>query len=276
VWMAIYVMFFESTDIARTFEKFREVIGWWARLVGTAVVCLTLLNVGIRAALSISGERERQTFDALLTSPLASDEILFGKWLGSIFGARGGWMWAASIFAVGVSSRGIQLVAVPFLLLAWLIYAAFMAGMGLWFSLYCRTSMRAVLATVAAAFIISFGHWLLWMCGIPLAILGIHSRWLDKLVETAALYQTFGQTPPVTLGMLAFQSWEFRDLGSDVFGLPVSSLMIFFAFLGVALCGLEAAIWWDLALRRFIRLYRPRLAGPQPKPPAPSAASTSV
>src|SRR5438270_103244 len=56
----------------------------YARLTGTLVACLTWLAVAVRASSSLSGERDRQTMDALLTSPLDASSILFGKWLGSI------------------------------------------------------------------------------------------------------------------------------------------------------------------------------------------------
>jgi len=39
-------------------------------------------GIGIRAAGAVSGEREKQTLDNLLTTPLATKRILFAKWLG--------------------------------------------------------------------------------------------------------------------------------------------------------------------------------------------------
>src|SRR5581483_1772903 len=48
----------------------------WVRVAGTLVACLTLLGVAVRAASSVSGERDRQTFDSLLTAPVESNSIL--------------------------------------------------------------------------------------------------------------------------------------------------------------------------------------------------------
>lgn len=265
VWIALYVLFYDFNHL----HELAEALGWWARIAGTAVVCLTLLNVAIRAAGSITGEQERQTFDALLTSPLTSRDILFGKWLGSILSARGGWIWASSIFAVGVLVQGISVFAVPLLLVAWCSYAAFAAGMGLWFSLYCRTSMRAVVAAVFAAIMISGGHWLLWTCAIPIALLDGNARWAESIAELLAMYQAFAQTPPITLGALALQGWEWRETGHvlrDTFNLPFVVVMISFALLGVVLCALEAFIWWKLAVWRFVRLYRRISPGALRKP----------
>src|SRR5262249_18306175 len=44
----------------------------WVRVLGSLVACLTLLAVAARASSSISNERDRQTLDGLLTTPLDS------------------------------------------------------------------------------------------------------------------------------------------------------------------------------------------------------------
>src|SRR5262249_42180913 len=61
-----------------------EPLNSWVRITGTVVGCLILLAVAVRASTSISGERDRETLDALLTSPLQSHDIIFAKWLGSL------------------------------------------------------------------------------------------------------------------------------------------------------------------------------------------------
>src|SRR5262249_42401084 len=60
----------------------------WTRAVGTILSCLMLLAVAVRAAGSVSGERDRQTFDGLIITPLDSDHIPFAKWLGSVLSVR--------------------------------------------------------------------------------------------------------------------------------------------------------------------------------------------
>ena len=62
------------------------------------VACLMLLSVAVRAAGSVSGERDRQTLDSLLTSPLEVTEILWGKWVGAILSPRWIWCWLGLIW----------------------------------------------------------------------------------------------------------------------------------------------------------------------------------
>jgi ABC-type transport system involved in multi-copper enzyme maturation permease subunit len=75
-----------------------DVVGKWAAFVGDAVACLLLLGVAVRAATSLSGERDRQTLDGLLVTPLENSSILFAKWIGSVAGLRWGLAWLAAIW----------------------------------------------------------------------------------------------------------------------------------------------------------------------------------
>src|SRR5262249_48054349 len=106
------------------------------------------IGVAVRAATSISSERDRLTWDSLLTSPLESGAILFGKWLGSLLSVRWGWLWLVAIWGLGSALGGLHVLALPLLLLAWLVYAGLLATVGLWFSLICPTSSRAMVWTL--------------------------------------------------------------------------------------------------------------------------------
>ena len=90
-------------------EKLGEDMNPWVRITGTIVACLMLLAVGVRAAGTIGSERDRQTLDSLLTSPLESDAILYGKWLGSILSVRWAWILAGADWTPGAGHWGIAL-----------------------------------------------------------------------------------------------------------------------------------------------------------------------
>src|SRR5262249_12681813 len=76
----------------RALEELSREMNVWVRVAGTLVGCLLLANTASRAASSIAEERERQTLDSLVTTPLEPDEILTGKLWGSILGQRWGWL----------------------------------------------------------------------------------------------------------------------------------------------------------------------------------------
>src|SRR4029079_9185923 len=124
-------------------DHLSELLSAWVRGLGTAVACFMLVQVAVRAAGSLSGEREQQTLDSLLATPLRNRSILFAKWLGSVGSVRAFWPWLAVIWAAGVATGRLHPLAIPCVLLAWLVFAGFLAALGLWFSVASRTTRHA-------------------------------------------------------------------------------------------------------------------------------------
>src|SRR5262249_10389417 len=146
------------------------------------------------------GERERQTLDSLLTTPMDSTPILLGKWLGAILSVRVAWIWLGLIWAVGVALGGLSLWALPLLVVTWLVFAAFMATLGMWFSVLSRSTLRATLWTLLTTAGVGLGHWLPWTC--CLIIPGLSGS-LDYLAKVQG-----GLTPPAALFSVAFYGGE--------------------------------------------------------------------
>ncbi len=176
----------------------------YVRIVGTAVACLLLLGVAVRSSTSVGGERDRQTLDALLTSPLDSNAILLGKWVGAILSVRWAWLWLGAIWVMAIITGGMHPLAVPGLVLAWLVYAGFLAVLGLWWSVAARTTMRGTIWTLGTAAALAAGHWLPWMCCAPM-----FGPFTMVDLEGVLKFQ-MGLTPPIALGILGFQGDDFR------------------------------------------------------------------
>jgi ABC-type transport system involved in multi-copper enzyme maturation permease subunit len=179
---------------------FVEEMNIWVRTCNVCVGCLTLLAVAVRASTSITTERDKQTLDTLLTTPLTISSILFAKWTGSILSLRLGLIWLGSIWLVGLVTGGLHIVALPFVLLAWLIFASFAASLGLWFSAKCRSSLRATVFTILSMIGLGVGHWVLWMCCAPAMAAGANPQ--HFLIAHA------GITPPVVMAMIPIPSTE--------------------------------------------------------------------
>ncbi len=251
-------------------------INSWVRSVGTLVACLTLLGVAFRASGSIIGERDRQTLDGLLTSPLDSNEILHGKWIGSILSVRWGWVWLGLIWGVAIVTGGMHFLALPLLIIAWFVFAGFLAALGLWYSVVSRTTLRANLWTLVAALVLSFGHWLPWItCCLPFQMAGGG----DGLAHMA-MFQSTALTPPFTLGWLAFHGEEFRETASE----PAE--MTAFAIIGLCIWAAAAGALLSITNDRFRQLTNrvpvlpqrpPGMSPPPPegamKPPADPSTS---
>lgn len=112
--------------------------------------------VGLRAAGSIAKERQQQTLLSLLTIPEARSRILFAKWLAPIHGVR--W-WLASLVIcifVAVFTGGVHPLGAVAACCYLVGFVPFANSLGLWLSLRCTSSLRAMtifFAVIAALFI---------------------------------------------------------------------------------------------------------------------------
>jgi ABC-type transport system involved in multi-copper enzyme maturation permease subunit len=246
---------------------------WVVRVAGTCVACLLAMAVAVRASSSISIERDRQTLDGLLTTPLDSDHILFGKWLGAVLSVRRGWLWLGALWGIGVLTGGLHPLALVLMVVTWFVYAAFLAGLGTWFSTVSRTSLRATTWTLVCAVAAGLGHWLIWLCCIPIMIVRVGPT--PDVLSWIAKYQA-GLTPPFNLGALSsFRAGDFADNP----GRPEQVWeMVGFGVLGTATWALLAGALWVLTSRRFRRAagraaFEPeRAVRPRPRQAVPVVA----
>src|SRR5262249_58752120 len=116
------------------------------RIAGACVGTLLLIGVAVRAAGSITGERDRQTLDSLLTSPLDSNDILTGKWLGSMLSMRRGWIWLGGIYFLALWCGGMNFICLVFVVAAGVVVAFVVGLIGL---LYSYAGTHNILATVS-------------------------------------------------------------------------------------------------------------------------------
>src|SRR5204863_319950 len=84
-------------------------------------------------------------------TPLSTQEILWGKWWGSLLSVRLFVLWLGTAWAVGLVTGAVNLLAVVLEALTWLAPAAFLAALGLYFSAACKTTLRATTWTLLYA-----------------------------------------------------------------------------------------------------------------------------
>jgi ABC-type transport system involved in multi-copper enzyme maturation permease subunit len=228
-------------------------INVWFRIAGTGVALLLLLMISVRAATCITHERERDTFDALLTTPMSTEAMLIAKLIGTLAGVRLGWLWLGAMVAVALLTGGLHPLAAPLLVGAWFIYAVFHAMIGLWYSMACQSSMRASVLTVLTVLFVGGGHWLLLgLCFyFPMAMMmaGGGREWIEYVIQFH-----LGMTPPFVLGYSAY-SWEnlVRMQADREFG---AKLMVF-SLIGLFLWAVGCVIfWYGLLLPKFRDLTR--------------------
>ncbi len=120
---------------------------------GMVVLLLAGLVVGVRCSGSVTGEREKQTWESLLTAPLSGKELIQGK-LWGVTGASYWYLLAYGATAALLSVLGGALAL--FWTLLWLgvtvLAMYFVGAAGLYCSARSSSSGRSLLATLGMAY----------------------------------------------------------------------------------------------------------------------------
>ncbi len=142
---------------------------WYASGTG-AIAALIVAAIGLRAAVTISSERERETWDALLTSPLEGSEIVRSKLFGSLYGLR--WLIGSAFLAwtLAVTLGSMPALGYFALISGVAVVGAFLAAMGVRTSLRSATATRAMAATVGIGLgAFALGKLVAWIACISVA-----------------------------------------------------------------------------------------------------------
>jgi ABC-type transport system involved in multi-copper enzyme maturation permease subunit len=131
----------------------------------TLLECGALLVVAIRAAGSVTAEKERDTWTSLTSTPLGPAEIVWAKIAGSIYAARWFFLPIGLWWALVALFFPAFLVITPMQLATFAAIALAVSATGVWFSSWCRTSIRSMASTVALAVFLGGGY---LMCCLPL------------------------------------------------------------------------------------------------------------
>jgi ABC-type transport system involved in multi-copper enzyme maturation permease subunit len=211
------------------------------RYGGAGAVCFFLLIVGQRAAASIASERNRQTLDSILCTDLDNREILFAKWLASVFCVRRVWIALGLLILATVFTGGLHPLGWVLFMLAWAAFASFTALIGLWFSLRAASSLRASIMTAASLIFLSIGP----SFSGRLAMGTIYPYGAPPAIEWTLDLLRFGLTPPVTLQIAALTG------SAELRAQPQGTAIVGFAAMGIALYGLAAIGLWFALMRTF-------------------------
>jgi ABC-type transport system involved in multi-copper enzyme maturation permease subunit len=137
-------------------------------LQGVAVLLLGSLVVAVRCSGSVTGERERQTWEPLLLTPLSARELVRGK-LWGVMGAS-----YVYLLAYGMPAAALAVVAGP-LAVCWVVLwlgvtvlaMYFVGAAGLWSSVRSKSSWQALLKTLAWGYL---GAAVLYLVTSPLLL----------------------------------------------------------------------------------------------------------
>jgi ABC-type transport system involved in multi-copper enzyme maturation permease subunit len=210
------------------------------RTLSTIVACISLLLMALNTCSKISREREQQTLDSLLTTPLESANILGAKCFAGFWAMLPLTGALALIWAFGILTGGLHIAALPLVLAAYLVYSACLCTLGLWLSMISRTTLRSTLFTLLAAMIMVIGPGLLSRALDPMPVrVGADADVPDlhMLILDDAL------TPPITLWTLCYSAGRIEQQ-------PYAMLRLTAAVSGLLFYVGVTALMWISMLRR--------------------------
>jgi hypothetical protein len=166
-----------------------------------ALAFLGVLSVAAASAVSVTSEREQDTWISLATTLLVPGEVIRAKQLGSVWCAR--WIglalaitWAAGIICRALHPAGVFAEAVFLVLTAWVI-----AAIGVCASTLARNSTRALVTTFISLMLFSsFVEWplLAYQLLVPLHV-PVGGWWTSSAVPVGLIYSLLASV----LGVLA-------------------------------------------------------------------------
>lgn len=123
-------------------------------VLAVAQVCIVALIAPILTASSISGERERQTLDIMLTTCMSPFSIVLGKVISAVLHILFFVAASTPIMALAFVAGGLSWSYLFYFLLTIILLSVLSGSIGIFCSAFCRRSITAVILSFAFYFVI--------------------------------------------------------------------------------------------------------------------------
>ena len=213
----VYMFFIDPPGAAwtghgRQWEEFTEAMNVWCRVATGILGFLLMMAAAVRGAGVVSGERDRDTWVSLMSTPLTAWEMLRAKWLGCVLGLRRGYFMLLLVWALTLAVGAVDPPMILATILYTAVYVSAFAWIGMWYSITSRTTLIATVWAIMTALFLAGGFWAFvgLCCAMPLSI-------VDRRLETWTFLEygaslLAGCTPPFVMGWMPLMEYERRDM----------------------------------------------------------------
>ncbi|MGL6097270.1 MAG: ABC transporter permease subunit, partial [Fimbriiglobus sp.] len=225
-------------------KEFADAIGVWVRIATGTLTALALMGAAVRGAGAVTGERDRDTWVSLMSTPLGAWEMLVGKWWGAVLAPRRLYAVLLIVWSIGLAVGAFEPIMVPVMVLATAVYVSAFAWLGVFCSTTAKTSLGATVRAILAGVFFGGGFWLalVFCCVIPLNILGMRGG-LGEFDEV--LFLLLGSTPPFVAWWLPLDGFSQRDMEPFSYGYRRGTLSVLAPVIGLMIwAGLAALFAW--------------------------------
>lgn len=234
-----------NTDFSQRWHEFSQSINRWVRMVSGIISMLMFFAISMRAAGAISGERDKDSWISLISTPLSADEILWGKWWGTVLGMRRIYLVFAIVWSIGLAVGGVRPEMLPLMILSLALYVSAFSWIGLYCSMTARNTMIAsVRAFFATIFFVGAFWVLIFPCSlIPISLFRVAGN-PNSMEATVNFF--YSLTPSFMVGWLPLFEFGNRELApfdetkNSHWLLPGLGMTIWLAFNIVAFLACQA------------------------------------
>src|SRR5262249_21352916 len=124
----------------------------------TFLLVLLILSVASAAAVSMTAEREQDTWTSLTCSLLSGPEIVLAKIRGAVWSSWRLILALLIMWTVGLLAGALFPLGVLAALAELFVFCGFTAALGVWFSSRARNSTRALFATIFWLLVLNGGY----------------------------------------------------------------------------------------------------------------------
>lgn len=156
----LLILIFSLNIFENLSTSFYDAENYYSRLVtlfpilSIAQIVIVGLIIPIMTASSISGEKERQTFDIMLTTSMTPFAIIAGKLFSAVSRVLLFVLASIPLMSIAFIYGGMSWLTLLYFLIAVTLYACFAGSIGILSSTICRKSITAIILSYAINFVI--------------------------------------------------------------------------------------------------------------------------
>lgn len=201
---------YANAPLSEQWHDFQEAISGWARVTTGVLGFLMMMAACVRGASSITGEMDRDTWVSLTSTPLSSDDMLWGKFWGCVFSMRRAFSVLMLVWGLALATGSMRPEMIPVMLLLTAVYISAFSLVGIYCSATARTTLIASVRAFFAGLFCAGGFWIVLglCCLMPMGFADVGYKTIDAFNVCCA-----GFTPPLVYGIFPLPDFEDRSLG---------------------------------------------------------------